>query len=200
MKQPLPNTVALVTGATRGAGRGMAVELGAAGATVYVTGRSTRDARSPVDRAETIEDTGELVTEAGGRGIAVRCDHMIPAEVAALVARIEDEQDGRLDVLVDDTWGAGQWIEWKPLWEHDLDNGLRALRNGLETRLITLHTVLPLLVRRGRGWSARLPTAMTCSMPATAVPCSSTSSRSPSPEWERCSAKSCHRTVSRRFR
>jgi NAD(P)-dependent dehydrogenase (short-subunit alcohol dehydrogenase family) len=148
---PLDGQVALVTGATRGAGRGMAVELGAAGATVYVTGRTTRESRSPVDRAETIEDTARLVTEAGGRGIAVRCDHMVPADVAALVRRIEDEQDGRLDVLVDDTWGGDQWIEWKPIWEHDLEKGLRALRNGLETHLITLHTVLPLLVRRGRG-------------------------------------------------
>jgi NAD(P)-dependent dehydrogenase (short-subunit alcohol dehydrogenase family) len=143
--------VALVTGGTRGAGRGMAVELGAAGATVYVTGRTTRESRSPLGRAETIEDTAQLVTEAGGRGIAVRCDHMVPADVAGLVRRIEDEQGGRLDVLVDDTWGGDQWIEWKPLWEHDLDKGLRALRNGLETHLITLHTVLPLLVRRGRG-------------------------------------------------
>src|SRR5918996_4376855 len=85
------------------------------------------------------------------RGMAVRCDHMVPAEVAALARRIEQEQDGRLDVLVDDTWGGDQWIEWKPLWEHDLDNGLRALRNGLETHLITLHELLPLLVRRGTG-------------------------------------------------
>jgi NAD(P)-dependent dehydrogenase (short-subunit alcohol dehydrogenase family) len=108
---PLDGQVALVTGATRGAGRGMAVELGAAGATVYVTGRTTRESRSPVDRAETIEDTARLVTEAGGRGIAVRCDHMVPADVAALVRRIEVEQDGRLDVLVDDTWGGDQWIE-----------------------------------------------------------------------------------------
>jgi NAD(P)-dependent dehydrogenase (short-subunit alcohol dehydrogenase family) len=112
----------------------MAVELGAAGATVYVTGRSTRNSRSPVGRPETIEDTAELVTKAGGTGIAVRCDHMVPSDVAALAGRIEEEQHGRLDVLVDDTWGAGQWIEWKPLWEHDLDNGLRALRNGLETQ------------------------------------------------------------------
>ncbi|MCW2943987.1 MAG: short-chain dehydrogenase [Actinoallomurus sp.] len=151
MSGPLDGQVALVTGGTRGAGRGMAVELGTAGATVYVTGRSTRESRSPIDRPETIEDTARLVTEAGGHGIAVRCDHMVPAEVAALVRRIEHEQDGRLDVLVDDTWGGDQWIEWKPLWEHDLDKGLRALRNGLETHLITLHTVLPLLVRRGRG-------------------------------------------------
>jgi NAD(P)-dependent dehydrogenase (short-subunit alcohol dehydrogenase family) len=151
MSGPLDGQVALVTGGTRGAGRGMAVELGAAGATVYVTGRTTRESRSPIERAETIEDTAQLVTEAGGLGVAVRCDHMVPADVAGLVRRIEDEQGGRLDVLVDDTWGADQWIEWKPLWEHDLDKGLRALRNGLETHLITLHTVLPLLVRRGRG-------------------------------------------------
>jgi NAD(P)-dependent dehydrogenase (short-subunit alcohol dehydrogenase family) len=151
MDGPLRGQVALVTGGTRGAGRGMAVELGAAGATVYVTGRSTRASRGPLGRPETIEDTAELVTGAGGRGVAVRCDHMVPAEVAALARRIEQEQDGRLDVLVDDTWGGDQLIEWKPLWEHDLDKGLRALRNGLETHLITLHELLPLLVRRGRG-------------------------------------------------
>jgi NAD(P)-dependent dehydrogenase (short-subunit alcohol dehydrogenase family) len=147
----LRGQVALVTGGTRGAGRGIAIELGAAGATVYVTGRSTRESRGPLNRAETIEDTAELVTRAGGRGIAVRCDHMVPADVASLVRRIEEEQQGRLDVLVDDTWGGDQWIEWKPLWEHNLEHGLRALRNGLETHLITLHTVLPLLVRRRRG-------------------------------------------------
>ena len=151
MNESLHGQVALVTGGTRGAGRGMAIELGAAGATVYVTGRTTRVSRSPLNRAETIEETADLVTAAGGRGIAVRCDHLVPTEVEALVRRIEDEQDGRLDVLVDDTWGGDQWIEWKPLWEHNLDHGLRALRNGLETHLITLHTVLPLLVRRGRG-------------------------------------------------
>jgi NAD(P)-dependent dehydrogenase (short-subunit alcohol dehydrogenase family) len=151
LKDSLHGQAALVTGGTRGAGRGMAIELGAAGATVYVTGRSTRSSRSPVDRAETIEDTAELVTEAGGKGIAVRCDHMVPSDVAALARRIDDEQNGRLDVLVDDTWGGDQWIEWKPIWEHDLDNGLRALRNGLETHLITLHTMLPLLVRRRAG-------------------------------------------------
>jgi NAD(P)-dependent dehydrogenase (short-subunit alcohol dehydrogenase family) len=147
----LKDTVALVTGGTRGAGRGIAVELGAAGATVYVTGRSTRAARSPLNRPETIEDTADLVTKAGGRGIAVRCDHMNPADVADLVRRIETEQDGRLDVLVDDTWGGEQLIEWKPIWEHDLEKGLAAVRNGLETHLITLHTVLPVLVRRRTG-------------------------------------------------
>jgi NAD(P)-dependent dehydrogenase (short-subunit alcohol dehydrogenase family) len=147
----LHGQVALVTGGTRGAGRGMAVELGAAGATVYVTGRTTKESRSPLGRPETIEDTARLVTEAGGHGIAVRCDHLVPDDVRAVARRIEDEQDGRLDILVDDTWGGDQWIEWKPLWEHDLDKGLRALRNGLETHLITLHTFLPLLVRRRGG-------------------------------------------------
>src|SRR5215216_5823657 len=98
----LTDTVALVTGGTRGAGRGIAVELGAAGATVYVTGRTTRQARSPLNRPETIED---LVTKAGGQGIAVRCDHLSQSDVDGLVRRIEEEQGGRLDVLVDDTWG-----------------------------------------------------------------------------------------------
>lgn len=151
MNDALQGQVALVTGGTRGAGRGIAIELGAAGATVYVTGRTTRASRSPLNRAESIEETAELVTAAGGQGIAVRCDHLVPTEVEALARRIADEQLGRLDVLVDDTWGGDQWIEWKPLWEHNLNYGLQALRNGLETHLITLHELLPLLVRRGRG-------------------------------------------------
>src|SRR3954451_4472240 len=104
-RQPLKGHVALVAGGTRGAGRGIAVELGAAGATVYVTGRTTRTARSPMNRAETIEETAELVDAAGGRGIAIRVDHTKPDEVKALVARIDAEQDGRLDVLVNDIWG-----------------------------------------------------------------------------------------------
>lgn len=151
MNGTLHGQVALVTGAARGAGRGIAVELGAGGATVYVSGRSTRASRSPLDRPETIEETAQLVTEAGGRGISVRCDHMDPAAVAALAQQIAREQGGRLDVLVDDTWGGDHWIEWKPIWEHNLDNGLRAVRNGLETHLITLHTLLPLLVERRSG-------------------------------------------------
>src|SRR5829696_7948222 len=96
--------IALVAGATRGGGRGIAVALGEAGATVYVTGRSTRAQRSEIDRPDTIEETAELVDAAGGTGIAVRVDHLDPAQVAALVARIEAEQ-GRLDVLVNDIWG-----------------------------------------------------------------------------------------------
>lgn len=143
--------IALVTGGTRGAGRAIAVELGAVGATVYVTGRSTRGSRSPINRPETIEDTAELVTAAGGKGIAVRCDHLVPADVEALVEQIESEQGGQLDVLVDDTWGGEQLIEFKPVWQLDLDKGLTMVRNGLETHLITLNKVLPLLVRRKQG-------------------------------------------------
>src|SRR5579884_4075563 len=103
-KQPLKNSVALVAGATRGAGRGIAVALGEAGATVYCSGRSTRRQPATPGRPETIEETAKLVTEAGGRGIAVRTDHSDPAQVKRLVARIKKEQEG-LDILVNDIWG-----------------------------------------------------------------------------------------------
>ncbi|MDN3027403.1 SDR family oxidoreductase [Streptomyces sp. S.PB5] len=151
MSQPLKGKVALVAGATRGAGRGIAVELGAAGATVYATGRSTRDQRSEYDRPETIEDTADLVTEAGGTGIAVPTDHLVPAQVRALVDRIADEQ-GRLDVLVNNIWGGEKLFEWEsPVWEHDLDNGLRLLRLAVETHAVTSHHALPLLLRNPGG-------------------------------------------------
>lgn len=147
----LLDKVALVAGATRGAGRGIAVELGAAGATVYVTGRTTRDRQSEYARPETIEDTAELVTAAGGRGIAVRVDHLVPAEVASLVERIRQEQ-GRLDVLVNDVWGGEHLFEWnQPVWRHDLANGLRLLELGVHTHLITAHHALPLLIERPGG-------------------------------------------------
>jgi NAD(P)-dependent dehydrogenase (short-subunit alcohol dehydrogenase family) len=152
MTKLLKDHVALVAGATRGAGRGIAVELGAAGATVYATGRTTRASRSPMNRPETIEETAELVTAAGGRGIAVRVDHLDAAQVAALVARIEQEQHGRLDVLVNDVWGGDPLTDWSvPFWEHPLEDGLRLLRQAVETHVITSHHAVPLLVRRGRG-------------------------------------------------
>ena len=147
----LEGGVALVAGATRGAGRGIAVELGAAGATVYCTGRSTRTQRSEYGRPETIEDTAELVTAAGGTGIAVPADHLDPDAVAALVVRIDDEQ-GRLDVLVNDIWGAELLVEWDtPVWEHDLAAGLRTLRLAIDTHLITAAHALRLLSRRPGG-------------------------------------------------
>ena len=151
MPADLSGTVALVAGATRGAGRGIAVELGAAGATVYVTGRTARGRPSEYNRPETIEETGDLVTAAGGQGIAVRVDHLVAEEVEALVARIRAEQ-GRLDVLVNDVWGGENLKEWnKPVWEHDLDNGLRLLQLGVHTHLITAHFALRLLIERPGG-------------------------------------------------
>ena len=137
------------------AGRGTAVALGEAGATVYCTGRSTRGRRSEYDRPETIEETAELVTEAGGTGIAVQVDHLETEQVADLVRRIDAEQ-GRLDVLVNDIWGAEKLFEWDtPVWEHDLERGLRLLRLAVDTHLITSHHALPLLLRRPGGTRAR---------------------------------------------
>ncbi|MQA75967.1 MAG: SDR family NAD(P)-dependent oxidoreductase [Solirubrobacterales bacterium] len=149
--RPLTGKVALVAGATRGAGRGTAVALGEAGATVYCTGRTTSRQRSPYDRPETIEETAELVDAAGGEGVAVEVDHLQPARVEALVERIDGER-GRLDVLVNDIWGGERLFEWDtPVWEHDLDKGLRILRLAIDTHLITSHFALPLLIREPGG-------------------------------------------------
>jgi NAD(P)-dependent dehydrogenase (short-subunit alcohol dehydrogenase family) len=151
MAGPLAGKVALVAGATRGAGRASAVELARAGATVYATGRSTRSAPSEYKRPETIEETGELMEAAGGSGVALRVDHLDPEQVAALVQRIDADQ-GRLDVLVNDVWGGEKLFQWDAsLWEHDLGNGLRLLRLAVETHLVTSHHALPLLVRRPGG-------------------------------------------------
>ena len=151
MTNDLSGKVALVAGATRGAGRGIAVALGEAGATVYCTGRTTREQRSEYDRPETIEETAELVTEAGGHGIALAVDHLEADQVEALAQRIASEQD-RFDVLVNDIWGGELLFEWdKPVWEHDLDKGLRLLRLAVDTHLITSHFMLPLLIRRPGG-------------------------------------------------
>ena len=147
----LTGRVALVAGATRGAGRGIAVGLGEAGASVYVTGRSTREARSEYDRPETIEETAELVDAAGGEGIAVTVDHLDQGAVRALCERI-DADHGRLDVLVNDIWGGERLVDWNvPIWEHDLERGLRLLRLAIDTHLITSHFALPLLIREPGG-------------------------------------------------
>ena len=148
---PLAGRVALVAGATRGCGRAIAVELGALGATVYGSGRSTRSGRSPMDRPETIEDTAELVTAAGGQGVPVRCDHADAHDVGALVGRIRSDQ-ARLDILVNDAWGGDPFVQWgKSLWQHPLDATLGVLRNGIETHLITNHVAIPLMLEGTGG-------------------------------------------------
>jgi NAD(P)-dependent dehydrogenase (short-subunit alcohol dehydrogenase family)/GNAT superfamily N-acetyltransferase len=146
----LAGRVALVAGATRAAGRGIAEQLGAAGATVYVTGRTTRSQRSEMDRPETIEETAALVDRAGGRGVAVQVDHLAPTQVEALIRRIEAEQGG-LHVLVNNIWGATT-MEWnKSVWESSLDIGLRTLRLAVETHAITSHFALPLMISQPGG-------------------------------------------------
>ncbi|HKH31437.1 MAG TPA: SDR family NAD(P)-dependent oxidoreductase [Gaiellaceae bacterium] len=141
-------TVALVAGATRGAGRAIAVELARAGFHVYATGRSSRTTGpSEIGRPETIEETGDLIAAAGGTGAALVVDHEDPASVAEVVASIEREE-GRLDLLVNDIFGGDRYMEWdKPLWEHDWAGGLRMLEMGVHTHLITCRAAIPLMLR-----------------------------------------------------
>ncbi len=152
MAGDLSGRVALVAGATRGAGRAIAVELARAGVFVYATGRSSRvSGPSDMDRPETIEETGDLVVAAGGQGCALRVDHLDPEAVRALIDRIRSEH-GRLDVLVNDIFGGDRYAQWEtPLWEHDLDGGLRMLRMGVETHIITAAVALPLMLDSGAG-------------------------------------------------
>jgi NAD(P)-dependent dehydrogenase (short-subunit alcohol dehydrogenase family) len=150
MDKPLAGKVALVAGGSRGAGRGIAVQLGAAGATVYVTGRTSGSQRSEMNRPETIEETAALVDAAGGRGIAVRVDHLVADQVRELVSRVEREQ-GALHILVNDIWGATR-MEWnKSVWESDLEYGLHSLRLAVDTHAITSHFALPLLIKAPGG-------------------------------------------------
>jgi NAD(P)-dependent dehydrogenase (short-subunit alcohol dehydrogenase family) len=148
--------VALVAGATRGAGRAIAVELGRTGWFVYATGRSSRvSGRSEIDRPETIEETGDLIRTAGGAGSALVVDHEDPAAVTALVATVEREH-GRLDVLVNDIFGGDRYAEWdKPLWEHDWAGGLRMLQMGVHTHLITCRAAIPLMLRTATARGTR---------------------------------------------
>jgi NAD(P)-dependent dehydrogenase (short-subunit alcohol dehydrogenase family) len=157
-RQDLRGRVAVVAGATRGAGRGIAIALGEAGATVVCTGRSSRSGSLRSDypgRPETIEQTAELVTAAGGEGVAVAVDHLDPRQVAELALRIRHDH-GAIDVLVNDIWGAeqlkGKPEDWaRPIWDLDLHDGLRLLRLAIDTHLITAHRLLPLLVARPGG-------------------------------------------------
>ncbi|MET0234844.1 MAG: SDR family oxidoreductase [Kibdelosporangium sp.] len=151
MDKDLSGKIALVAGGTRGASRAIAVELGRAGAFVYVTGRSSGGQRSEVDRPETIEQTVELINEAGGEGAAVRVDHLDPGQVRALAERVDREQ-GRLDILIDGIWGGDDNIGWgKPVWEHELEQSLRMIRLGVDAHIITSHFLLPLVIRNRGG-------------------------------------------------
>jgi NAD(P)-dependent dehydrogenase (short-subunit alcohol dehydrogenase family) len=152
MKQPLRNRIALVAGATRGAGRGIACALGEAGATVYCTGRSTKGKPATQGRRETIEETAALVTARGGKGIAVRCDHTNESEVKRLISRIKREQKGKLDILVNDVWGGDALTEWgKTFWQLSLEKGLPMLQNAIHSHIITSRYAVPLMLARDRG-------------------------------------------------
>jgi NAD(P)-dependent dehydrogenase (short-subunit alcohol dehydrogenase family) len=148
----LRGQIAVVAGATRGAGRAIAVSLGAAGATVYVTGRSIRGRPATGTRPETIQETAELVQARGGVGIPVRVDHTVTGEVRALFERVAQEQDGRLDILINDVWGGDELSEWgKPFWEQSLPNGLLMQERAVFSHIITSYYGAPLMVARGAG-------------------------------------------------
>jgi NAD(P)-dependent dehydrogenase (short-subunit alcohol dehydrogenase family) len=157
----LKGKIAVVAGATRGTGRGIACMLGEAGATVYCTGRSTRANRkaqrdkkaNPFDlanRPETIEETAAMVTEHGGQGIAVQVDHTIPEQVQELFQRVEQEQ-GKLDILINDIWGGDELTEWKPFWQLSLENGLLMIERAVHSHIITAHYAAPLMMKTKRG-------------------------------------------------
>ena len=151
MKKPLENKIAVVAGATRGAGRGIAIELGRAGATVYCTGRSTKHSPSDLNRPETIEETAERVNQVGGVGIATRVDHTQEDEVKALFEKVKKEQ-GQLDILVNDIWGGEKLVEWgKPFYELDLQQGFKLLERSIHTHIITSKYAIPLMLKNNQG-------------------------------------------------
>ncbi|RAP73704.1 SDR family oxidoreductase [Paenibacillus montanisoli] len=150
--KPLEGKVAVVAGATRGAGRGIAVALGRAGATVYVTGRSVLGSLSDMGRSETIDETAELVSAAGGKGIAVRTDFTVESDVRALYDRVAEEQQGRLDIQVNDIWGGDPLTVWnEPFWEHSLHDGLLIQKRGVHTHMLASYYAAPLMIARGSG-------------------------------------------------
>ncbi|EJW16055.1 oxidoreductase, short chain dehydrogenase/reductase family protein [Paenibacillus alvei DSM 29] len=150
--KPLQNQIAVVAGATRGAGRGIAAMLGEAGATVYCTGRSTRAVQSDMQRTETIEDTAEIVAAYGGIGIPVQVDHTKEDEVKALFEKVRNEQNGRLDILANDVWGGDPLTDWgKSFWEHSLEDGLLMQERAVHSHMITSYYGAPLMVERKQG-------------------------------------------------
>jgi NAD(P)-dependent dehydrogenase (short-subunit alcohol dehydrogenase family) len=150
MGKDLRNKVAVVAGATRGAGRGIAVELGAAGAVVYCTGRSVKGKTS--GRPETIDETADLVTQAGGKGIAIQVDHTQPDQVKSFFQQVSEQQNGQIDILVNDIWGGDELTQWNvPYWEHSLPAGLNMLERALHTHIITSHYATPLLLKSTAG-------------------------------------------------
>lgn len=149
--QPLRGKIAVVAGATRGAGRGIACMLGASGATVYCTGRSVRRTAATATQPETIEETAEMVTAYGGVGIPVQVDHTIAAQVQSLFEQVRDEQ-GKLDILVNDIWGGDELTEWgTPFWELSLDKGLLMQQRAVHTHIITSRYAAPLMVAARQG-------------------------------------------------
>ena len=146
----LKGKIAIVTGATRGAGRGIACMLGELGATVYCTGRSVRGNPATGNRPETIEETAEMVNAYGGVGIPVQVDHTVAEQVKTLIERVKLEQ-GRLDILVNDVWGGDELAESKPFWEHSLPKGLLMQQRAIHSHLITSHYAVPLMLEQKQG-------------------------------------------------